>query len=74
LKDKNISKLFNVLDMNRKSKEEEMGSTAAMEEILEVDDSELWMKFSLVLDRIGLFAFILSFVIGCLLIFVGIQT
>ena len=58
--------------MNRKSKEEEMGSTAAMEETLEVD--ELWMKFSLVLDRIGLFAFILSFVIGCLLIFVGIQT
>jgi hypothetical protein len=39
LKDKNISKLFNVLDMNRKSKEEEMGSTAAMEETLEVDDS-----------------------------------
>ena len=60
--------------MNRKSKEEEMGSTAAMEETLEVDDSELWMKFSLVLDRIGLFAFILSFVIGFLLIFVGIQT
>lgn len=60
--------------MNRKSKEGEMGSTATMEETPEVDDSELWMTFSLVLDRIGLIAFILSFIIGCLLIFIGIQT
>lgn len=60
--------------MNRKSKEGEMGSTSTMEETPVVDDSELWMTFSLVLDRIGLIAFILSFIIGCLLIFIGIQT
>ena len=39
----------------------------------EVADSELWIKFSLVLDRIGLFIYMLSFCAGCLYIFVELQ-
>ncbi|XP_076105585.1 neuronal acetylcholine receptor subunit alpha-10-like [Mytilus galloprovincialis] len=38
------------------------------------DDSEFWIQFALVLDRVGLFVFLISFAIGCSYIFLGIKS
>lgn len=38
------------------------------------DDSEFWIQFALVLDRVGLFVFLISFTIGCSYIFLGIKS
>ncbi|XP_052102778.1 neuronal acetylcholine receptor subunit alpha-10-like [Mytilus californianus] len=68
--DKIISKLFNTLDENRASKEKAVERASESEK--DTDNSELWIHYALVLDRLGLVAFVFSFVMGCAYIFIGI--
>ncbi|XP_052102777.1 neuronal acetylcholine receptor subunit alpha-10-like [Mytilus californianus] len=76
--DKSLAKIFNILDKNRKYKEEELGNTSSIslsEQETEIaENSELWISLALMVDRIGMMVFFLSLSIGCGYIFNRIQS
>lgn len=72
LKDKIISKLFNTLNERRMSKEKEVEISTSSESEKEEVDSDLWIHYALVLDRLGFVVFLFSLVTGCAYIFIGI--
>ncbi|XP_076105587.1 neuronal acetylcholine receptor subunit alpha-10-like [Mytilus galloprovincialis] len=76
--DKSLAKIFNILDRNRKYKEEELGNTSSISlsepEAEIAENSELWISLALMVDRIGMMVFFLSLSIGCGYIFNRIQS
>ncbi|XP_071166172.1 neuronal acetylcholine receptor subunit alpha-10-like [Mytilus edulis] len=70
--DKIISKLFNTLNERRMSNEKEVEISTSSESEKEEVDSDLWIHYALVLDRLGFVVFLFSLVTGCAYIFIGI--